>query len=96
MQKASIEDNPHITEDVDVKLEDMYEVVLHNDDVNDAVHVVITLISVFAHKEELAVKIMMEAHNNGQAIAEVEAESNARLHRDQLQSYGLIATVNRV
>jgi ATP-dependent Clp protease adaptor protein ClpS len=78
------------------RLEDMFQVILHNDDHNTMEHVVLCLMRVFGHKEELAVKIMMEAHTKGKVIAEVEAETPAKLHRDQLQSYGLSATVERV
>ncbi len=79
-----------------VRLEDMYQVVLHNDDVNSMEHVVLCLMRVFGHSQELAVRIMLEAHHTGQAVAEVEPEAPARLHRDQLESFGLAATVEKV
>ena len=79
-----------------VRFADMYQVVLHNDDENSMEHVVGCLMQVFGHSQELAVRIMLEAHHTGQAIAEVEAEDPARLHRDQLESFGLTATVERV
>jgi ATP-dependent Clp protease adaptor protein ClpS len=78
------------------KLEDMYQVILHNDDHNTAEHVVQCLMRVFGHNEQLATKIMLEAHTTGKAVAEVEGETEARLHRDQLQSFGLTATVEKV
>ena len=77
-------------------LEETWQVILHNDDRNSMDHVVRTLMRVFGHGEDLAAKIMLEAHDSGRAIAEVEAESPARLHRDQLQSYGLVATLERI
>jgi len=73
--------------------EKIFQVVLHNDDWNTADHVVRCLMQVFGHEKVLAVKIMMEAHEKGMAVAEVEAETPARMHRDQLQSFGLSATV---
>ena len=76
--------------------EDLFQVVLHNDDWNTMDHVVRCLMRIFGHSEALAVKIMLEAHARGKAIAEVEAETEAKKHRDQLQSAGLIATVERV
>ena len=79
-----------------VKPEDMYEVILWNDDVNTMDHVVKCLMQVFAHPVELAVRIMAEAHEKGRAVAEVEAETPARLHRDQLQSFGLTATIEKI
>jgi ATP-dependent Clp protease adaptor protein ClpS len=87
---------PDITTDVAVKLEDMYQVVLHNDDHNIADHVVRCLVRVFGHSTQLAVKIMLEAHEKGMAVAEVEAESQASLHKEQLQSYGLTATIEKI
>lgn len=79
-----------------IQLEDMYQVILHNDDVNVADFVARCLMRVFGHTEQLAYRIMMEAHNKGRAIAQVEAESEARLHRGQLQSFGLTATIEKV
>lgn len=78
------------------KPEDLYQVILHNDDHNTMEHVVYSLMQVFGHPQPLAVKIMLEAHERGQAIAEVEAETLARRHRDQLQSFGLTATVEPI
>lgn len=76
-----------------VQRESIWQVVLHNDDHNTMEHVVLSLMRVFGHSADLAAKIMVEAHERGRAIAEVEAESLARKHRDQLQSRGLIATI---
>ena len=76
--------------------EDIVQVVLHNDDKNTMEHVVESLMKVFGHPLPLAAKIMMEAHNRGRAIAEVEALSRALLHRDQLRSYSLSATIERL
>lgn len=78
------------------RVEDMYQVVLHNDDHNTMEHVVLCLMRVFGHAEQLAVKVMLEAHEKGKAIAEVEAETPAKLHRDQLQSFSLSVTVEKV
>jgi ATP-dependent Clp protease adapter protein ClpS len=77
-------------------IESTCQVVLHNDDHNAAEYVVVCLMKVFKHDQPLAVKIMMEAHTRGRSIAEVEAESHAVRHRDQLRSLGLSATVEKV
>lgn len=74
----------------------VYQVVLHNDDVNTTDHVVNCLMRVFGHSRALAEKIMKEAHRRGRAIAQVEAEAEALLHRDQLIGYSLSATVERI
>ncbi len=76
--------------------EERVQVVLHNDDENDMAHVVGCLMAVFGHNEALAVKIMMEAHDRGRAIAEVEAGPPARRHRNQLRLLGLAATIEEI
>ena|ERR1039458_6082717 len=78
------------------KLADMYQVVLWNDDHNEAGFVVRCLMQVFGHVESLAAKIMFEAHRNEKAIAEVEGEETAKLHCDQLKSFGLTATLEKI
>ncbi len=85
---------PSVSSKAASALERLFEVVLHNDDVNSMEYVVECLRRVFGHTEELAVRVMLEAHYQGQAVAEVEAETPARKHRDQLQSLRLIATLH--
>ena len=76
--------------------EPFYQVVLHNDDHNTMEWVIECLWRVFGHSEALAVKIMLEAHRCGRAIAEVEAESDARKHTDQLIAAGLSVTLEKL
>jgi ATP-dependent Clp protease adapter protein ClpS len=75
------------------KLDDMCQVILFNDDINDMDHVVTSLMQVFSHSVELAVKITLDAHKHGRAVAEVEAREQAQLHKEQLQSFGLTVAV---
>ena len=96
MPKTNIMKKPTVTTHSDVKHEDMYEVVLYNDDHNIAEFVATCLMRVFKHDMTMAIKIMMEAHRNGKAIAEVEAKSDAILHKQQLTSSGLTAEVEKV
>lgn len=79
-----------------IQLADMYEVILYNDDVNLVEHVVNSLVKVFGHTEHLAVKITLEAHERGNAIAAVEEQELAQLHKDQLQTFGLTASIHKV
>jgi len=90
--------SPVITVDTNstVKPADMYQVVLWNDDHTEAGFVVSCIMQVFKHDSQLAMKIMLEAHNNGKAIAEVESAESANLHREQLQSFGLTVTVEKI
>ncbi len=76
--------------------ENAYQVILYNDEVNSTHHVVRSLMKVFGHPPALAEKIMLEAHFHGEAIAEVESQNRARLHRNQLVSFGLSASVQKV
>jgi ATP-dependent Clp protease adaptor protein ClpS len=70
-----------------------YRVLLHNDDVNSMEHVVKALRQVFKFDEQECVRLMIEAHNNGLALCAVEPLEQAELHRDQLISFSLVASV---
>jgi ATP-dependent Clp protease adaptor protein ClpS len=70
-----------------------YKVLLHNDDVNSMEHVVKALRQVFKFDEQECVRIMIEAHDNGLALCAVEPLEQAELHRDQLISFSLVATI---
>jgi ATP-dependent Clp protease adaptor protein ClpS len=82
---------PHI--DREAVIMPRYKVLLHNDDVNSMEHVVNALRQVFKFDEQVCVRIMIEAHNNGVALCAVEPLEQAELHRDQLQSFSLAATI---
>jgi ATP-dependent Clp protease adaptor protein ClpS len=78
------------------KLLPPYAVVLHNDDVNDMVHVVRSLMrSVPAMTLQRATQIMLEAHNKGKARVIACPLEQAELYRDRLQSCGLTATIEK-
>src|SRR5205814_839749 len=78
------------------KLLPPYAVVLHNDDVNDMVHVVRSLMrSIPALTLQKATKIMLEAHNAGKARVIVCPLEQAELYRDRLQSCSLTATIEK-
>jgi ATP-dependent Clp protease adaptor protein ClpS len=70
-----------------------YRVLLHNDDVNSMEHVVKALQEVFRFEVEECVRIMLEAHDGGLAVCAVEPLEQAELHRDQLISFSLVATI---
>ncbi len=72
-----------------------YRVLLHNDDVNSMEHVVGTLMRVFRLKRGECERIMLEAHRNGVALCIVEPLEQAELHRDQLISFSLTATIEK-
>lgn len=82
--------------DEGIEFQKQYQVILYNDDVNPQVYVVQCLMKVFHHPVELSQKIMHEAHSKGRAIAEVEDREPATLHKQQLESYGLTASVEEL
>jgi ATP-dependent Clp protease adaptor protein ClpS len=71
----------------------LYKVLLHNDEKNTMDHVIRALANVFRFELPKCEQIMLEAHRNGVALCVVEPVEQAELHRDQLQSYSLIATI---
>jgi len=71
----------------------LYKVLLHNDDRNTMDHVIRALKNVFRFELPECERIMLEAHQNGVALCTVETLEQAELHRDQLRSYSLIATI---
>jgi len=73
----------------------LYKVVLHNDDVNSMEHVVKVLMQVFKFDRTTCEKIMLEAHRSGMALCSVEPFEQAELHRDQLISFSLTATIEK-
>jgi ATP-dependent Clp protease adaptor protein ClpS len=71
----------------------LYRVLLHNDDHNSMEHVVKALKRVFNFELSVCELIMMEAHKNGMALCIVEPLEKAEHHRDQLNSFSLISTI---
>ncbi|MBL7114807.1 MAG: ATP-dependent Clp protease adaptor ClpS [Kiritimatiellae bacterium] len=80
----------------DGAVDGLAQVVLFNDDHNEAGYVVSCLMRTFGHSGPLAEKIMREAHTRGRAIAEVEGIEEARQHCASLQDAGLRASVESV
>ena len=70
-----------------------YKVLLHNDDHNDMYFVMACLAQVFSFSAEESFGIMKEAHEKGVALCKVEPKEHAEFHQEQLQSFGLTATI---
>ena len=71
-----------------------YVVILHNDDVHDMLEVVQALRrSVPALTAAKATRIMLEAHNTGQAVVIACPLEEAEFYQQRLQTYGLTVTV---
>ena len=73
-----------------------WKVILHNDDHNEMLHVVQSLVkSVPGLGRMRAVEIMFEAHNRGQAVVVTCPLELAELYRERLESFGLTATIEK-
>ena len=73
-----------------------WSVILHNDDHNEMLYVVQSLVkSVPNLGATRATRIMLEAHRNGKATVTTCPLELAELYRDRLQSCGLTATIER-
>jgi len=70
-----------------------YRVLLHNDDVNDMVHVVETLELLTPLTRQQSYKVMIEAHTKGRALVTVTHRERAELYQEQLLSRSLTATI---
>jgi ATP-dependent Clp protease adaptor protein ClpS len=88
---------PDTTPDIVRRLLPPYAVILHNDDVNEMLYVVVTLTACVPELDvEQAAAIMWEAHHNGQAHVITCPLERAELYRDRLESRGLTATIEKV
>ena len=73
-----------------------WSVILHNDDHNDMLYVVRSLMrSVPKLGATRATQIMLEAHNKGKAVVTTCPLELAELYRDRLESCGLTATIEK-
>lgn len=70
-----------------------WKVLLHNDDVNDMMFVVRTIIELTPLQRDLAVQRMFEAHQKGVAYLLSTHQERAELYRDQFASKGLTVTI---
>ena len=68
---------------------------LHNDNKNDMVYVVSTLVQLVRLPAKDATERTLETHNNGSAIVFQTHREHAELVRDQLTSKGLSATIEK-
>lgn len=70
-----------------------YRVLLHNDDVNDMMHVVKVIVELTPLTPEEAIERMFEAHQDGVALLLVTHRERAELYCEQFQTYELTATM---
>ncbi len=63
-----------------------WKVLLHDDDTTTMDFVVWLLVKVFAKEPEEAVRLMLEVHNEGQALVTVTSLERAELYVEQVHS----------
>lgn len=80
--------------DVDEKVAQLppYKVILHNDDVNDFMHIIITILKLTPLKQERAVECTWEAHENGFSLLLMTHRERAELYVDQFKTCGVTVT----
>lgn len=86
---------PGLDRDTRTGLLPPYRVILHNDDVNDMIHVVQSLLRSVPLTAEQATSIMLEAHLHGEAVVITCPLELAELYRERLESCRLTATIER-
>lgn len=70
-----------------------WNVLLHNDDINDMGYVVETIIMLTTLKPECAIERMIEAHKTGMAQLLSTHKEHAELLQEQFSSKGLTVTI---
>lgn len=70
-----------------------YKVLLHNDDKNDMLFVVKTVMELTPLNEDAAIQRMKEAHETGLALLLVTHKERAELYQEQFTSKGLVVTI---
>lgn len=99
--------DPNTDEEVDVDidveegsdLEDIYKILIHNDDATPMQFVIAVLVKIFERPLVLAEAIMWEAHQNGNAVvmAEPKKQAEARVGKAhfaaRLDGYPLTFTI---
>jgi len=70
-----------------------WKVLLHNDDKNDVVYVVRSIIELTPLQLEEAKERMIEAHKTGVALLLVTHKERAELYKDQFESKSLTVTI---
>ncbi|MCB9849835.1 MAG: ATP-dependent Clp protease adaptor ClpS [Phycisphaerales bacterium] len=70
-----------------------YKVLLHNDDVNDERHVVLSILKITKFSLAEAEGKMREAHNTGISLILVTHKERAELYQEQFRTFDLTVTI---
>ncbi|MNK58905.1 ATP-dependent Clp protease adaptor protein ClpS [compost metagenome] len=69
------------------------KVILWNDDVNDFMHVIVTLVRMTCMSLEQAQSLTLAAHLHGSAVVAETYRERAEFYREQLEAHGLTSTI---
>lgn len=70
-----------------------FKVLLHNDDHNDMVEVVRTIVELTPLRKEMAVQRMLEAHARGVSLLLTTHKERAELYREQFHAKRLVVSI---
>jgi ATP-dependent Clp protease adaptor protein ClpS len=70
-----------------------FKVLLHNDDQNEALYVVRTIMELTPLQKERAMTAMLEAHTSGVSLLLVTHKERAELYQEQFQTKQLVVTI---
>lgn len=90
---ASMDNKTEVIESSDTKLQPMYKLLLHNDDVNDMIRVTFAIHDVMKFEMNKCYALMMVAHKNGLVLLKTEPQEHAEFHQEQLQTFNLTVTI---
>lgn len=80
-------------EKVEEAFEKGWKVIVWNDPVNLMSWVVFVFMKVLGFAKEKATKHMLEVHRTGKSVVALETREKAEFYHQQLQSHGLIVTI---
>jgi ATP-dependent Clp protease adaptor protein ClpS len=77
--------------EVDFTLDDLWAVLVWNDDVNTFDHVIESLVAIFGHTEARAEELAWQVHRSGKAVVAIRPKDEAvagvaELHRRKIQA----------
>jgi ATP-dependent Clp protease adaptor protein ClpS len=90
---------PGIVEETKEKVSEAFakswNVIVWNDPVNLMTYVVFVFMKVLGFPKEKATKHMLEVHQQGKSVVATETREKAELYYQQIQSYGLMVTIEQ-
>ena len=90
---------PNVAENTKEKVENAFakgwNVIVWNDPINLMTYVVFVFMKVLGFSKEKATRHMLEVHHKGKSVVATETRERAELYYQQIQSYGLIVTIDQ-